>query len=355
MKIRDKIHYFFNRLDGYNKAFNCVVASRESGKTTAWELDKCFYMWQKTKRTTMIINRNISDITTAYIQTIEDDINDFLPDDSKIIIDYNVSDIPKGVVSLFISGILFGMVVALSCKVNRLKKIKLKNIGVIIFDEFIINPEFKETYLPNEVDRFKELYNTQLRAYAGKGTLKVYFIGNPYSRYNPYFLEWGAPLEKILPGTVISGDNWAIESYRICDELYAILKAKNPLYMRDDEYTQYALNGASVNDNGINIIKSVNNFKLFIVCSVGNRLIGIFKNQKDDEKIKYHCEPIKYDNINRDIYVFNIEDLLNGNTILFSPSDSLKFVYFRLAYRKNKISYSDIATFYDVKEIYNYI
>lgn len=59
--------------------------------------------------------------------------------------------------------------------------------------------------------------------------------------------------------------------------------------------------------------------------------------------------------MNRDIYVFNIEDLLYGNNVLVGPEDSMKFIYFRLAYRRNKITYSDIATYYDVKEVYNYI
>lgn len=354
LKERDNIHFTAKEIDGYNKIFNYIACSRDVGKSTVAACDKIYLNFKKYGRPALLVNRHISDISDQYIQSIEDEINKF--NEPKITISYKTSDVDEGIVPLFVEDKQIALIIALSVSIRRIKQLKLKNISCIIFDEFICNPKYGEKYLKNEVEKFKEVYTTFRRCYEGKGSLKCYFFGNPYTRYNPYFMDTGVNLSRIKPGTIIAGDNWIIQSYRITDELYAILKEKNPYYSRDDAFSRYALDGESVNDAGIRLGKMKNGFKLLSVCEIEGRRIGIFRNPTaEGDDVKYHCAPLKYDNFAGDVYVFDLNDLLNGGTVLFNPKDNINFVSFRLAIRRNRVTYEDIATYYDVAEIYNYI
>lgn len=68
----------------------------------------------------------------------------------------------------------------------------------IFFDEYIINPKFKESYLPYEMDKLKEVYTTFKREYPEeeqkKGKfMKMYFMGNPYTVYSPFTEAFNVP------------------------------------------------------------------------------------------------------------------------------------------------------------------
>lgn len=303
MVKRDKIHYSFNRIDGYNKAFNYVVSSRETGKSVAWVLDKAYKKFKKSGKTALVIRRRTVDITEAYILSIQFIINKFA--DEKARFSFQKSALHDGVVYINLDGKPFLGIVALSIDINRIKSLILPNVDTVIFDEFIINPRYGEKYLKNEVEKFKEVYNTFRREC--DGLLKCYFCGNPYTRYNPYFLDTGAPLDRILPDTIFAGENWVIESYKMHPNLYEKIKKENPLYKPDDVYTNYALNGESVNDSNIKIIKPKNNFKLFLLCNVYNQTIGIFKNPAPmGDEIRFYCRPCEYNNTKKTYYTLNL-------------------------------------------------
>lgn len=347
----DNLHFNFSKIDGYGKAFNYVISAREAGKTVAW-VRKVYKKFKFKKKTALVIRRHTVDITDAYIDSILFVVRKFF--DENAVFEYNKSCLKDGVVYVKMNGELFLGIVSLNVDVTRLKSLILPKIDTVIFDEFIVNPRYGEKYLKNEVEKFKEVYNTYRREC--DGLLKVYFCGNPYSRYNPYFIETGVALDKVLPGTIFSGDNWVIESYRICEELYQKILKENPLYKIDDAYTNYALKGESVNDVGIKISKYKNGYKLFLLCNIFDTMVGIFKNPNPKEKDdKFFCAPTSYDNFSKDVYYFELDDLVNGGGVLYNSDDGLKLTLLRMAIRRNRVSYSDIATYYNVREIYNYI
>lgn len=76
------------------------------------------------------------------------------------------------------------------CNLSEAQTLKsgfdLKSVTTIIFDEVIEkNPE---KYLIGEYTEFSDLLDTTLRL---RNDAKVIFLGNSYSMYNPYTLQWG--------------------------------------------------------------------------------------------------------------------------------------------------------------------
>ena len=81
---KDKIHYSPRRIDSYNKTWNFVVSEREAGKTTAIPATKIYKFWNAHNRPSIILRRQIVDITEPYILDLQDKINDCLPAKTQI-------------------------------------------------------------------------------------------------------------------------------------------------------------------------------------------------------------------------------------------------------------------------------
>lgn len=344
---RDNIHYNYKKIDSYNKPFVMIQSSRELGKTTAIVLDKA---WAAFKRgqTTLIMRYKVVDITEAYIKSIQFILNKFI--DEKIELKYSKSAIKEGIVYVYIEDKLFCCIVGLSIDVGRIKSLVLPNVGLMFLDEYVLNPKFKERYPIGVWDRISEAYNTFYRETEVK--LKCYFIGNCYSKYNPIHEHFKIPYEKMIPGCFIVGEDYVYEAAVMCDELYNKILERNPLYIRNSEYRDYALGGVAVNDKNIKIGKLRNDFSLHLVIDFGDQIVGVYKNEDSTADIRYFCGDIKYDNVNRDIYCFDFADLMDGST-LYNKNDAFKFEMLRAAMRKNKVEYKDIATYYKIVAIYN--
>lgn len=347
---RDSIHYSTRTIDGYNKSFNFIISEREAGKSTAMWLDKAFKSY-KEGRQCLVIRRLINDITDVYINDIASVINKF--QDNPITLDYKKGNIKEGVVDVYIveEGLKkpFIRIIALSNPVSRIKSLIVANIKYIIFDEFICNPKFKEKYLPNEAERFKELFNTFQRE---TSNLKSYFCGNPYSHYNPYFLWLGVDTSKLKSGVIVSGINWIVECYRICDELRNIILSRNPLYQFDNSYKRYAFDGEAVNDENIKLGTLQNNFRLKFVFYMEGKYIGVYSNNNFDEnEDRFFARFLNEVGNKRNIYCFDFEELVN-KTCMLSVEERYKFQSLKSAMRNRQISFESIEVFYLLSEIY---
>ena len=166
IKPWDDIHYNFRRLDAVEKQWRCVVSAREAGKTTAATIKK---IWARFREggTTLIVRRQVADITEAYILSFQFILNKFV--DNDIELTYNKGEIRTGFVLVYCNGDLMMGIAGLSMKAGRLKSLVLPRIKQLIFDEYIINPKWGEKYLVNEADKLKELYKTFNREYLENG------------------------------------------------------------------------------------------------------------------------------------------------------------------------------------------
>lgn len=155
----------------------------------------------------------------------------------------------------------------------------------------------------------------------------------------------------MIPGTIVTGEDWAVENYELKPELVERIKRTNPFYNKNDEYTNYALRGVAVNDLNIRLGKLLNGFVLKFVVDVEGDRIAIYKNQSTNIHTidnTYYCCKNPPDNANKDVYCFDFSDLANGN-ILYNRSDNISFDLFKRAMRNNWVTFDTIGTYYKIR------
>lgn len=342
----DNIHYDISRIDGYNKPFNLIISPRSDGKTTAVYI-KCFSAYEKQGSPFILLTRRIVEITDQYIDSIQEIHNKFFPK-KPYHLNYNSSDMDKGIVDVFESGNLFCRIIALSKPLKTLKGLFIKNVRFMVFDEFIINTRMGERYLPDEGFKFKEMFNTFLRENYG---LKVYFMGNPYSWYSVYFVAFGIDVSKCPMGKITAGDVWALDRHLLSDDLKAFIKSNNPTYSEKDEYSQYAIEGYAINDANIRVSPSQpQGFRYVFSFVVNSRRVDFYKNRdySDRDTRFWACISDKAD---KDALCFDFKDLASGNR-LFSRDDRFKFSFLKEAIRNRMVIYQSLECDYLIEEVY---
>lgn len=350
-KELDNIHYNFREIDGYNKPFNIVISPREPGKTTmAWN-QKIYRPWQKNHKPWLYLVRNANEITDSLIQDIEDTINKFNDDITLI---FSRGSLESGICDLFIQEndkkLLFVRILALNIKLRRIKLSKIPNIGGVLMDEYIIDPTTGEKYLDGEEKKIKEIYTTYRRE--SDGVLKMYFLGNPYSLYNPLFVWLGVDTKRLKPGAVVIGDEYVVQCYQMKEELKQQILKNNPLYQFDESYKMYAFDGMAVNDMNIRLGAFPPHYQLKFVVRINDTNIGIFKNDFfTDKEDRYYCKEVKAFSDDRQIFTFNFTDVIN-KSVLVGLQERRRLENFRNAFRKRQVVFSNINIYYLVEEVY---
>ena len=354
---RDNLHYTFRTIDGYNLPFNYVISEREPGKTTAAVLDKVYKEWKEHRHQTVIFKRQVNHITDSYIDDIGKIVNMFT--DDHVVLQYKHCELQQGIVNVRIKGEDFIRIVALSVKMSALKSLVVLNLKYMLFDEFICNPKWEEKYLKGEADRFMEVYNTYKR-FAVDGKLKCYFLGNPYSLYNPYFIFFDVDTSKLRRGAIVTdGKRYVIECYEMKKELKEKILRENPLATMDNAYSRYAFDGLNINDANITIRTQIpEHYPMRYAFRVQGKVIAVYSadwmhvDMKTAEFAYYarFVEPLSISK-RRDIICFDFDELVE-NTALLSPEDRNKFSKLKTAMRNRDIAFSTIETYYLLEEVY---
>ena len=360
---RDNIHMTWRTIDGFNKSINCYISPREPGKTDTTWWEKIFSNWSEDGRPWAYLVRQVVEITEAMIQDIENIINKWSLE--PVTLEYTKGAFKDGIVDVKIKGKLFIRIIALSIALRRIKLAKIMNIAGIFMDEYIIDPRSQEKYLPNEYFKIKELYTTYRREYQGKGMLKMYFCGNPYSLFNPLFVGLGVDVSKLrkdeyknvngkwrLYHHIYVGDEFAIEWGVLHPQLKEWLLEKNPFYRFDEDYNQYALEGMAVNDRNIKLGKLPINFFLSFVLKINGKFIGIFQNNYlDNLEDRFFCKFLDEVSARRSVYCFEFEEMIE-RSILVSMDEKMKLQRYKEAMRKRLVSFEDINVYYYMEEVY---
>lgn len=353
---RDNLHYSIRNIDGYNKAINIVISARETGKTTSMWMDKIYNPWKKNHKPWIFLVRQAVEIDEALIESIfATNINKFTDDHVQPI--YKSSAFKDGIVDVFIEiekeKILFIRIISLNIKMYRIKKAILRNVAGIFMDEFIINPEFGEKYLPKEYERLQEAYSSWRRE--AEGVLKIYMMGNPYSLFNPIFVGLNVDVSKLKRGEFYVGDSFIIHWALINPKLREKILELNPFYKFDEDYNKYAVEGQSVNDENIRLSKLPRGYSINFVIKIDKKYIGIFKNNYvEDLTDKFFCKFLDEVSARRTIYCFDFAEMVE-RSILVSLDERAKLQRFKEAMRKRLVSFEDINCYYYVEEVYQNI
>ena len=355
----DNIHYSYRAIDGYNKPFNFVLSPRELGKTTTMWYEKIYLGWKKDRKPWIYLVRQSVEINEALIDSIFDTIiNKFTDDNARPV--YKASSFKEGIVDVFlpvqegeeVQNLLFFRIVSLNIKMRRIKLAVLKNIKGVFMDEYVINPEMDEKYIPKEAEKIKEAYTTWRRE--ADGMLKFYIVGNPYSLFNPLYVDWNVDTTKLEVGKFYVGDTFVIHYPALSPELYQWLLEHNPLFSADEFYRQYALEGKAVNDSHIRIGTLPDNYSMRFVFRYQRKFLGIFQNNAYDEETKYFVKEISEVSASRTIYCFDFADLIERGVIM-SLDERMKIQRFKEAFRKRAVVFEDVNCYYFIEEIYKNI
>ena len=342
----------FRAIDGYGKPFNVFISAREWGKSTGSWIWKIFSAWLANGRPWIYLTRSCVEITDALIDTIfETNINKWL--DEPVKPEYKASDFASGIVDVSIQGKPFLRIVALSIKLRRIKLATLRNCGGVFMDEYVIDPRSGEKYLPGEAFKIKEAYTTWRRE--SEGMLRVYICGNPYSLYNPLFLDWGVDSSALVKskGSYYVGDGFVIRWAELPERLKEHILAVNPLYEFDKDYSDYALEGNAVNDRNIPLKKKQpDNFSLRFVLRVNGRFIGVYRgNDYENGSFPFWCCFIDSYSAKRVAWCFDLSELVNRSALI-GAEERIRLSSFREAVRLRNVEYSDVAVYYLIEEIY---
>lgn len=343
----DKIHYTFNNIDGYNKTFNFVISGREPGKSTQLDIFK-MYLPILEGYTILYLVRNAVEISPELIESIQDTINKWTKE--TFILKYKSASLGRSCVDTFYNGKLAIRFMSLSIKINTAKKLVTPKIKYIIMDEFILDFSKGEKYLKGEWGKLQEIYTTQRRE---NHNLKCYFCGNPYSKYNPYFEGLKINVNKLEYGKITTGSNWAVDYYKLNDELKEKILKENPLYQFDDDkFKEFAVNGISTNDVNIPLLDATpKGFSLNVIFKINGVYLAVWRaSALNKSDFKYFISQTSQPK-NRIAYCFDFTDLVE-NTKILAYSDRLKFENIRKAMRERSIAFKDIACYYNFIEIY---
>lgn len=348
----DKLHYSWRDIDGYDKNINIVISPRELGKTTTWWCQKAYPCWKR-KEAIVYLVRNINEITDEMISSIfEQNINKFY-EDEKPIYKANFKD---GVVDIFLEDketkerFRAIRIIALSCKLRKLKQTTIPNLRYMFIDEYIINPNVNESYLKDEAFKIKELFSTLKRG-AINERLKFYVAGNPYSLFNPLFIDLNVDVSKLRLGEKYIGDDFIIDYPKLNPLLREKIMKENPFYKFDESYSTFAVEGTAINDMNIPLGDRPINFSLKYIFRINNTFLGIYKNNSNNGDYSYYCEELETFSRIRDVYCIDLKDMI-AKTILLSNEEKFYLNRFKDSFAKQSVLFNNINCYYYVKEIF---
>lgn len=177
--LEENMYYNLNKTLSRQRLFNFVVGARGCGKTYGAKR-AVISRFLRDGAQFVYLRRYETEMPAAEMRNFFDDISDEFPG-----VDF------KSYNGIFrINNKIAGWYFPLS-KAIMLKSIPFPNVGLIIFDEFIIEVGIYH-YLPNEVRTFLECYSTISR----DRDVPVLFLSNAITMTNPYFIYFNITFEK---------------------------------------------------------------------------------------------------------------------------------------------------------------
>lgn len=362
MPKRDNIHLSTAKGDSYNVLDNFYITTRGMGKSDIF-WNKLYRAWKGLGRSGIVLRTIQADITYSYLDDIEKILNKFRSEADFVRISFLKGSIKDGVVDVFIQEpesdekYLFVRVIALGIKVTRYKSLIIRNPSLIGYDEFIPNTRLGEKWLPDCAWRVKELYSTFAREADGY-LLKRYWFGNPYSRYNPYLLNYYKfDTLKLKPGDFIAGNNFIIDLQKPKPELIKLMEKQNPdlLNSIDEEWQQFNA-GEFINDENYIIDKQFpQNYQLRWVFRISNHLLGCYRNAGDadlDFSANWYVKVIDgWKSTRRDVYAVDFDNLVSGSRLI-TPQDKTNTQVLKYAIAQRKVTFEDVNAAYLLQSIY---
>lgn len=184
MPDQNSLWWDIDRTASYNCLFNFIIGNRGAGKTYG-ALRRCVSRWLKTGAQFVYMRRmktELKPLTTANNGRLFDAVAREFPD----------HELKAHGNMLYCDGKVMGYGIPLSTS-SILKSDSFPGVREIVFDEFIIDNTRTYHYLPDEVRKFQDAYETIARPGndPDRPDTRVWFLSNAVTISNPYFAEYG--------------------------------------------------------------------------------------------------------------------------------------------------------------------
>lgn len=283
----------------YNKTLNFVVGNRGGGKSfEATRLSIATFL--KKGGTTIWLRRQDTELDEMFYQKFFDDMikhNKFPDYEFKTkkfktnglgyIKRKNTKD------DIYQAFIQF---MSLSTALKH-KSVTFPTVKYIIFDEFIIDKKSNMRYLKNEVFVFLELLQSVMRL---REDVRVIFIGNSISIYNPYFAHYGV---KALKQEFTVGENYCVQYYKNYEYTCKMKESRFGKLVKDTAYGNYAIENEFYRDSDVFIEKRSKKAYYWYAMKYEDNIISCWYDE--DKQMFYICNG--YDK-NHLMFAFTEED-----------------------------------------------
>lgn len=225
-----------------------------------------------------------------------------------------------------------GYPIALS-RANHYKSASFPFVGLIIYDEFIIDTSQNAHYLKNEVRKFLDFFETVARM---REDIKAFLLANSLSFINPYTLYWNIkpPGQKRISKAV---DNLVLLEL-VGDEEFTEIKLETPFGKLNagTEYEKMAVGNEFILDNETFIEAKTGECKYLLTMEYDRMQMGIWMDWRQgiyyaDEDIDPSC---------RLIYSITMKDH-SPNTTLLKGSNKGLFGTVLTAFKKGNMRFQN--------------
>lgn len=176
-----------------------------------------------------------------------------------------------------------GYLINLSTALTK-KSVDYANVNMIIYDEFIIPKGFIR-YLPNEVESFLDFYETVART---RNNVKVYFLSNAISAYNPYFIYF--KLQAPKEGSFYKTKEIVVEMCANKEFAEEKKQSRFGQIIEGTKYAAYAIDNEFYLDDAKFIAKKPGTARYFCTIIYKSESIGIWVDYKDGKW--YACKNV---------------------------------------------------------------
>lgn len=252
------MYWDYTKLLSYNKLFNFVIGNRGSGKTYG---TKKLVVKDFLKNGNQFVYIRRYDTEIKALKRFFEQMENAFPN-----IEFN------DVKGLRINGEECGYCLPLS-RASKFKSISFEKVRTIIFDEFIVESG-RQSYLPKEVWKFLDFYETISRM----RDVRVIFLGNRVSDYNPYFTFFNIDLGN--HEEFIIKEDIAVEIIRNLEYQEKKLGTRFGQLIKGTTYYEYAVENKSAEDSDYFIEKRPRGCKCIMSLMVEDIFYGVWQDNK---------------------------------------------------------------------------
>lgn len=266
------MHWDINKMLSFNALFNFIIGERGVGKSWGCK-DFLIRHFKKTKKKFVWLRRTQRDLESAignhktkhfFTQlTNKYDIKDFdISSDDKL---YYMTYKSK----------LMGYATSFR-NAESIKGTAFDDVDYIVVDEFLVG-DGGSRYLKDEVSYILSLYETISRM----NDVKVIFLGNATSIYNPYFLFFNISLPYNTEFKTFKNGLILVQYIKNDEYREAKKQTRFGQLISGTKYEEYAIENKFVNDTEDFIRKKPTKSKLLFNININNTIFGcwLYKNK----------------------------------------------------------------------------